>query len=101
MFLSQTACSYNVVTNIVKYRYPQPTSRSLHELSAGVYDSLPRSLKQPTIVRSKVEDPELQKERYELTRAKTPSELAAIRTPGDIPLPGLWEGDRGRASGRT
>ena len=79
------------------YRIQPPTSRSLHELGAGVYDSLPRSLKQPTLVRSKMEDPELQRERFELTRAKTPSELAAIKTRGDIPIPGLWEGDRGRS----
>ena len=66
-----------------------------------MYDSLPRSLKQPTLVRSKVEDPELQRERFELTRSKTPSQLAAINAPGDIPIPGLWEGDRGRSSHRT
>ncbi len=78
-----------------------PTAKSFHELSAGVYGTLPRSLKEPTLVRSKVEDPETQKERYELTRSKTPSQLAEMHTLGDIPIPGLWEGDRGRASHRT
>ncbi len=44
--------------------------------------------------RTKVEDPEVQRERCELTKSKTPSQLAEIHTIGDIPIPGLWE--RGR-----
>merc|ERR1712223_515345 len=78
-----------------------PSSKSFHELSATVYDSLPQSLKEPCAVRSKIEDPELQRERFELTRSKTPSQLAEMRTLGDIPVPGLWEHDHGRSSLRT
>jgi len=62
---------------------------------------LPQSLKEPCAVRSKIEDPELQRERFELTRSKTPSQLAEMRTLGDIPVPGLWEHDHGRSSLRT
>ena len=75
-----------------------PSGKSFHELSAGVYESLPTSLKAPTLVRSKIEDPETQRERFELTRSKTPSQLAEMHTLGDIPIPGLWEG---RSSHRT
>lgn len=79
--------------------YPTVNSRSFHELSAGVYESLPKSLKEPTLVRSKVEHPETQRERYELTRSKTPSQLAEINSFADIPLPGLWERGTNAASG--
>ncbi len=67
-------------------------SRSAHELSgAGLYESLPRSLKEPCAVRSRQEDPDLQRERAELTRSKTPSQLAAFHGLRDIPIPGTSE----------
>ena len=44
-----------------------------------------------------MEDPEVQKERHEITRTKTPSQLSEIHSLGEIPIPGLWEGDRGRS----
>merc|ERR1712008_183162 len=69
--------------------------------SATIYDSLPQSLKEPVAVRSKIEDPELQQQRFELTRSKTPSQLAEMHTLGDIPIKGLWEGNRGRSSHRA
>ncbi len=56
-----------------------------------MYDSLPRSLKEPTLVRSRKEDPELQRERAELTRSKTPSQLAEFGGIRDIPIPGRSE----------
>ena len=34
-------------------------------------------------------------------RSKTPSQLAEMHTLGDIPIKGLWEGDRGRPSHRA
>ncbi len=42
------------------------------------------------LVRTKQEEPEVQRERAELTRSKTPAELGQIRGLGDIPIPGLW-----------
>ena len=75
------------------------STRSFHKLSASVYETLPRSLKEPTMVGRTIEDPEIQKERVELTRTKTPSQLAEMHSLSDIPIPGLWE--RGRASHRT
>lgn len=44
------------------------------------------------MVRSVVENPDVQREYFEVTRAKTPSQLAEIHSLGDIPIPGLWEG---------
>ncbi|XP_059092500.1 uncharacterized protein LOC131887810 isoform X3 [Tigriopus californicus] len=76
---------------------PQRPSRSAHELrGGGLYETLPRSLKEPVLVGSTVEDPDLARQRAELTRSKSPSELAAIRGLGDIPIPGLWSHDSGR-----
>ncbi len=61
-----------------------------------MYDSLPKSLKEPALVRSKVEDPELQRERAELTRSKSPSELAQFHGVKDIPIPGRSEAKKRR-----
>lgn len=80
-------------------RLESPTSRSAHELrgGGGIYESLPKSLvEQKAMVRARMEEPEVQRERAELTRSKTPSELAQIRGIRDIPIPGLWA-DHGTA----
>ena len=67
-------------------------SKSAHELGgSGIYETLPKSLKEPALVRSRMEDPELQERRAELTRSKTPSQLAAFHGLGDIPIPGRSE----------
>ena len=67
------------------------TSKSAHELrGGGIYETLPRSLKEPVLVGATVEDPEVTKERATLARAKTPSQLAEFHGIGDIPIPGLW-----------
>jgi len=76
---------------------PQKPSRSLHELREGLYDTLPKSLKDPILVSTVREDPEVQRARYEITRAKTPSQLAEINDIHDIPLPGLWTEREGSA----
>ena len=41
-----------------------------------MYDTLPRSMKSELLVRVRDEDPEIQMERQELTRAKSPAELS-------------------------
>ena len=52
------------------------------------YDNLPEGLKTELLVKTKVEeDPEVLKERQEMTRSKTPSELAQIHGLSDFPLP--------------
>ena len=52
------------------------------------YDNLPEGLKTELLVKTKVEeDPEVLKERQEMTRSKTPSELAKIHGISDFPLP--------------
>ena len=73
-------------------------TRSLHELSGNLYDTLPKSLKAPTIVRTKTESPEVRKERSELVRTKTPTQLADIKDIHDIPIPGLWREREGSSS---
>ena len=54
----------------------------------SIYGSLPRSMKeQQLLVKSKVEDPEKQKERQELVRTKSPAELSQISGVADLPIP--------------
>ena len=81
---------------------PKGASKSAHELGEGrgIYDTLPKSLKEPLLVKQLNEDPELQKERSELTKSKTPGELGDIRGFTDIPLPGLWQ-DKGNTMERA
>ncbi|CAB4056705.1 unnamed protein product [Lepeophtheirus salmonis] len=69
---------------------PPRSTRSFHELRDNMYETLPKSLKEPTLVRTKVEDPDIQKNRSELTRSKTPSQLAEIHGINELPIPGLW-----------
>ena len=73
-------------------------TRSLHELSGNLYDTLPKSLKAPTLVRTKTESPEVRKERADLVRNKTPTQLADMRDIHDIPIPGLWREREGSSS---
>jgi hypothetical protein len=73
-------------------------ARSLHELRGSLYDTLPKSLKAPTLVRTKNESPEVRKERSELVRNKTPTQLAKINDINDIPIPGLWREREGSSS---
>ena len=67
---------------------PNRPSLSAQELrGAGFYGSLPRSLKDPALVRSKIEDPDVQRERAEMTRNKSPAQLAEFNSLSDIPIP--------------
>ena len=59
---------------------------------------MPKSLKTPTLVRTKTESPEVRKERCELVRTKTPTQLADIQDVHDIPIPGLWREREGSSS---
>ena len=59
------------------------------EDSAGQAGSkyIPESLTKECLVRAKMEDPEKQRERAELVKAKSVHELAQISSMSDIPLP--------------
>ena len=70
----------------------------MHELRKSLHDTLPKSLKTPTLVRTKTERPEVRKERCELIQANTPTQLADIRDVHDIPIPGLWREREGSSS---
>ena len=52
-----------------------------------IYDTLPRSMKSEVLVKARVEDPEIQKQRQELTRSKSPVELSQISSLAEFPIP--------------
>ena len=77
---------------------------SVHEtrsLGGNIYATLPKSLKSELVVRSRVEDPEVQVERKKLTESKSVSELAAITSLSDLPIPANIEKLIGKASATT
>lgn len=77
---------------------------SAHEtrsLGGNIYATLPKSLKSELVVRSKVEDPQVQEERKKLTESKSVSELAAITRLSEIPIPANIEKLIGKASATT
>ncbi len=57
--------------------------------SENVYDRIPSSLKTEMLVRSKIEDQEVLKQRQEMTRSMSPHQLAEIRGLSDLPFPSL------------
>merc|ERR1719510_1163972 len=53
-----------------------------------LYDTLPKSMtSQQLLVRARDEDPELQKQRQELVRSKSPQELSQLTSISDFPIP--------------
>merc|ERR1711963_357910 len=58
------------------------------ELHEAVYRTLPTSLVQPCVVRSKVEDPSVLLERQQLQQTKSIHELSKIRNLNEMPVPG-------------
>jgi len=55
--------------------------------SSTFYDVMPDALKTEVLVRSRVESPDLQKERSETVKTKTVTELSQIHSLSDLPLP--------------
>jgi hypothetical protein len=53
----------------------------------AVYESISKAMKAEVLVRVKDEDPELQRQRQQLTRTKSPAELSKIQSLGDFPIP--------------
>ena len=49
-------------------------------------NSMPASLKSEVLVRAKTEEPEIQRQRQELVRSKSPAELSQISSFSDIPV---------------
>ena len=62
-------------------------SQSTLSLSQSLYGSLPRSLKQDLMVKSRVEDPEVLAERRAVVASKSVSELSQITSISDFPVP--------------
>merc|ERR1719158_2219193 len=67
---------------------PMTLPRTKKELTDAVYRTLPPSLTQPCIVRSKVEDPNILLERQQLQQTKSIHELSKIRNLNEMPVPG-------------
>merc|ERR1711936_63382 len=67
---------------------PMTLPRNKKELTEAVYRTLPTSLVQPCVVRSKVEDPTVLLERQQLQQTKSIHELSKIRNLNEMPIPG-------------
>jgi hypothetical protein len=68
------------------------TSMSNLSTREGMYSTLPRALTtRDVLVRSRTEDPEILKERRALAQSKSVSELAAITSFSDLPIPAAIE----------
>jgi len=67
---------------------PMILPRNKKELHEAVYRTLPTSLVQPCVVRSKVEDPNILLERQQLQQTKSIHELSKIRNLNEMPVPG-------------
>jgi len=64
----------------------RPTSPQ--SFKESIYGSLPRSVKeQQLLVKSKVEDPEKVRERQEIVRTKSPTQLSQMTSLSDFPIP--------------
>ena len=60
---------------------------------------VPESLKSQLLVKSKVEKPEVQKQRAELVSSKSVSELSQVTSLSEFPLPTTLERMVGRSKG--
>merc|ERR1712128_387126 len=67
---------------------PMTLPRTKKEFQEAIYRTLPPSLTQPCVVRSKVEDPNILLERQQLQQTKSIHELSKIRNLNELPIPG-------------
>ena len=67
----------------------------------NLYDSLPRSLKSEVLVKTRLEDPEVQKERAGLVSSKSVSELSQVTSLSEFPVPKTIERLVARARGAS
>ena len=72
----------------MKNRAPVETHANLKE---SMYASLPRSMKSEVLVRSRLEDPEVLKERQRAVQTQSVSELARVSGLSDMPVPATIE----------
>ena len=66
-------------------------SEDTRPLKDKMYDTLPKSMKTELLVKVRDEDPEIQKQRQELTRSKSPVELSQMSSISDFPVPTTFE----------
>ena len=74
-------------TNKFFYHFSEDT----RPLKDKMYDTLPKSMKTELLVKVRDEDPEIQKQRQELTRSKSPVELSQMSSISDFPVPTTFE----------
>merc|ERR1719220_1493040 len=65
----------------------RPLSPGTRSIQENLYASLPRSLKSEILVKSCVEDPEIQVQNMALTQSKSVSELSQIKSISEFPIP--------------
>merc|ERR1711983_248545 len=56
-------------------------------IQENIYATLPKSLKSEVLVRTRVEDPEILRNRQEVVNSKSVGELAQVTSLSDFPLP--------------
>ena len=83
--LSDTQLTYDVIRNESKLLLFLRKMPGLN--TQEIYATLPKSLKSELHVRSRVEDPDVQRQRKELTQSKSVSELAQVKSLADFPIP--------------
>ena len=68
--------------------------------TANIYATLPKSMTSQLMVKSIVEDPEVQKSRKEITESKSVAELSQIHSIAEFPVPATIEKiiEKGRQS---
>lgn len=70
----------------------RPTSRASRGVKDDIYASLPRSLTEQLLVRTKVEeDPSVLAARQQLVESKSPAELSEIHNLAELPIPSRIE----------
>merc|ERR1711936_1318505 len=65
----------------------RPISPGARSIQENLYATLPKSLKSEILVKSVVEDPEVQLEHMALTQSKSVSELSQIKSISEFPIP--------------
>ena len=82
----------STIQNLKETAQQWPPKRLHQEHQKTMQEYVPQSLKSPLLVSSKYEiDPEVLKERQDLVRSKSPTELSEINSLSDVPIPKFFK----------